>query len=418
MRYVIIGNGAAGNAAAAAIRARDPGGEVLIFTDEPIAAYYRPLIVNLLEDGPDQDIFFSRGTGSPDNAGLHLGKSIVALDPHLHQVTLQDGQPLAYDRLLLATGAAAILPEIPGLPGPGAYVLRTMKDAQDIARAARQAKNIVVIGAGRVGLKAAIALKHRGLEVTLVEQGPYPAPMQFDEISGEIVGQALEAAGLRLLMGQTVTSVTRADGRISSATLANGSVLPAEMVIAAAGVRPRMALAQQAGLAVDRGILVDRRLRTSAPDIFAAGDAVETTDLVSSENLVSGLWTNAVEMGRVAGSNMAGAAREYPGALGVLNSLELAGIPTVAIGVTIPRPDGNYEIYQSRRGPNYRKLVFQEGRLVGALLVGDIDGAGVYAGLIRGGAKIAKPGEALNHPRASLASRLFGHLAAAPRTSP
>ena len=406
MRYVIIGNGAAGNAAAAAIRALNPVGEVLIFTDEPQPAYYRPLITNLIEEGLSQDIFFQKELASPSEVELQLGKRIVGLDAGLKQITLQDGKTCAYDRLLLATGASAILPDIPGWPGPGTYVLRTLTDAQALAQAAREAKNAVVIGAGRVGLKAALALRHRGLEVTLVEQGAHLAPMQFDEVAGEILGQTLEAEGIRLIFGQTVTAVRRAGDRITGAALADGRVLEAEMVVAAVGVRANVELARKAGLAVNLGILVNRWLRTSAPDIYAAGDVVETTDIVTSQSLVSGLWTNAVEMGRIAGSNMTGAAIEYPGAFAVLNSLEVARIPTVAIGITNLPLGGEYQVYQSRRGNNYRKLVFQEEILVGALLVGDIEGAGVYAGFIRGKAKIRKIGDELDHPRSSLASWL------------
>jgi len=123
---------------------------------------------------------------------------------------------------------------------------------------------------------------------------------------------------------------------------------------------------------------------------------------------VSGLWTNAVEMGHLAGRNMAGASLEYPGAMGVLNALEVAGIPTVAVGLTNPLPGNGYQVYQSRRGHNYRKLVCRDGVLVGALLVGDLDGAGVYAGLIRGKVRIGNLPESLGHPRSLLAARLAG----------
>jgi NAD(P)H-nitrite reductase large subunit len=193
----------------------------------------------------------------------------------------------------------------------------------------------------------------------------------------------------------------------------DGRELAAELVIAAVGVRARTELARRAGLAVNQGIVVNPRLQAGDPDVYAAGDAAETADLLYSGSLVSGLWTTAVETGRLAGANMAGAAREYPGALAVLNALVVAGVPTIAIGITNPPAGGGHEIFCHRRGQDYRKLVLLEGRLVGALLVGEIDGAGVYSGLIRGKAKIARPGELLARPRVALASRLFGGIAAA-----
>jgi NAD(P)H-nitrite reductase large subunit len=234
--------------------------------------------------------------------------------------------------------------------------------------------------------------------------------MQFDEVAGEILAQALEAQGIRLIFGQTVAAVARVEGRLQEVVLADGRVLPVELAVAAVGVRPNLELARGAGLTVNQGIVVDRQLRTSAPDIYAAGDVVETTDLVTGRSLVSGLWTNAVEMGRIAGSNMAGARLEYPGAFGVLNSLEVAGIPTVCLGLTNPPLDREYRIYQSRRGCNYRKLVCRGDILVGALLVGDIDGAGVYAGLIRRKANIRDVRDNLSHPRRCLAAWLSGNI--------
>jgi len=410
MRYVIIGNGAAGNAAAAAIRDRDPAAKMLILSDEPQPAYFRPLITNLIDEIQPKDRYFPAGAASPQEAEVQLGMRVLGLDVEAKQLNLQDGRTCSFDRLLLATGASALVPDLPGWPGPGTFVVRTLADAQGLAQATREARDIVVIGAGRVGLKAGLSLRQRGLAVTLVEQGPWVAPMQFDEVAGLILGRALEAQGLGLCLGQSVAAVKRDGKRIQGVVLEDGRFLEAEVVVAAVGVRPNVELAREAGLAVNQGILVDKRLRTSAPEIYAAGDVAETTDLVTGQSLVSGLWTNAVEMGRLAGSNMAGASLEYPGAWAVCNSLEVAGIPTVALGLTNPVLAEEYEVYRSRRDTTYRKLVCQGGVLVGALLIGDIDDAGVYAGLIKGKAQIGNIDEVMRQPRRNLASRLSRNL--------
>ena len=402
MRYAIIGNGAAGNAAASAIQQTDPAGEVLIFGDEPEPAYYRPLIVDFLHEDPNKDIFFPAGPGTR----AEIGSRVVALDADARRFTLQDGRTCAYDRLLLASGAAAIMPDIPGLPGPGAFVMRTLADARALAQAAAGAQTALVIGAGRVGLKTALALRQRGLMVAMVEQDPGLLPGHFDQEAGEILATALTARGISLFFGQKVAEVKREGDRISSAILQDGRTLAAQIIVAAVGVRPNVELARQAGLKVQRGIVVDQELRTSSPVIYAAGDVAETTDLITGEALVSGLWTNAVEMGRLAGKNLGGANLKYPGAWGVLNSLEVAGIPTVTIGLTNPPPGGDYQIQQSRRGNNYRKLISRSEVLVGALLVGDLEGAGVYTGLIRSQSRLPNLAAALEHPRRCLASRL------------
>jgi NAD(P)H-nitrite reductase large subunit len=410
MRYVIIGNGAAGNAAAAAIRARDPGGQVLIITDEPHPGYYRPLIPALIEGGPDKDILLRQELATPPEVEVRLGRRVVSLDVRGQTIALEGGETLAYDRLLLALGSSAIRPAITGFEGHGAHVLRTLDDAAGIRQAAPGARAAVVIGAGRVGLKAAMALGPRGLEVTVVEQAGHLLPMQFDEVAAEIVGRVLKDRGINFIFGQKVKEVRRADQKIKGVVLDDGRELKADLMVAAVGVKANVDLARQAGLAVNQGILVDRWLKTSDPNIFAAGDVVETTDIVTGQPVVSGLWTNAVEMGRVAGENMAGAAVEYPGAFAVLNSLELGGVPTVAMGLTNPPAPEGYLIYQRRWGDNYRKLVLQDGLLLGALLVGDIEGAGVYAGLIKAKAKVEALTQTLFHPRPTCASRLAASL--------
>ena len=406
MRHVIIGNGAAGNAAAAAIRDRDPAAEVLILSDEPQPAYYRPLITNLLAAGSAPDISFSESQGASLPGERRLGARVTALDTASQTITLENGETCGYDRVLLATGAAAIVPNIPGWTGPGTFVMRTLADAEAVALAAGAARTALVLGAGRVGLKAAMALQQRGLEVTMVEQGTHLAPIQFDQEASDILEKALGHLGMRLIFHQTVTEVRRAGEQLTGAVLADGRMLEAELMVAAVGVRPKVELARQAGLAVNEGIIVDSHLSTSASGVYAAGDVVETTDIVTGHPMVSGLWTNAVEMGRLAGSNMAGAGLEYPGAIAVLNSLEVAGIPTVAVGLTQPPPDPDYQVYQSRRSSDYRKLVCRDNVIVGALLVGDLEGAGVYTGLIRTRATLDQPWDILTEPRRMVATRI------------
>jgi nitrite reductase (NADH) large subunit len=417
MRHVIIGNGAAGNAAAAAIRDRDPAAEVLILSDEPQPAYYRPLITNLLAKDSARDISLTESQSAPWPGERRLGVRVAALNTTSKTISLENGATSGYDRLLLATGAAALVPDIPGWTGPGTYVMRTLADAEAVARAAMAARKALVLGAGRVGLKAAMALQQRGLGVTIVEQGPHLAPMQFDQEASDILEKAMRHLGMRLIFNQTVTEVRRAGERLTGAVLADGRVLEAELMIAAVGVRPKVELARQAGLTVNEGVIVDSRLCTSAPEVYAAGDVVETIDIVTGHRLVSGLWTNAVEMGRLAGSNMAGAALAYPGAIAVLNSLEVAGIPTVAVGLSQPPPDSGYQVYQSRKGTIYRKLVYQDNTLLGALLVDDLEGAGVYTGLIRTKANIDKPWDILTRPRRVLATQFSRRTTPATRIS-
>jgi len=321
-------------------------------------------------------------------------------------VLLDDGQCLSYDRLLLATGSSPARPPIQGLDGPGVFFLRQWDDALAIREAAGQARQAVIIGGGRIGVKCAFALRHLGLEVTVVEMLHWIVPLQFDAVAGDIFNRAVRAQGIKLELGQGGREIVRQDGQVRAVLLEDGRRLEADLVVVAVGVRPNVELARQAGIQVRHGVLVDKGLRTSAPQVYAAGDVVETTDVATGESIVSGTWTNAAEMGRIAGVNMAGGVAEYDGALGVINALELAGIPVISVGLLEPPAGDGYRVFTWRRGNDYRKLVVRDNMLVGALLVGDIEGAGVYTGLIKRRADLGELAERLAEPRFSYAPLL------------
>ncbi len=406
MRYVIIGHGAAGNAAARAIRARDPASQVLILSDEPHPGYYRPLIPALIEDGVGKDSVFRDEVTTPEGVEVRLKARVVAIDRQGQKLSLDKGESFPYDRLLIATGSSAIRPPITGLDGLSVHVLRTIDDAKAIKIASDGAKRAMVIGGGRVGMKASFALRRRGLQVDVVEKLTRVVPVQFDEVASQILSRAIESQGIRLILGQTVREVERYKGRLKGVVLDDGRLVEADLIVVAVGVQAKVELARAAGLTVNRGVFVDKHLRTSDPYIYAAGDVVETVDIVTGESIVSGIWTNAVDMGRVAGENMAGGDVEFPGAFGVLNSMDLADIPTVSVGL-IESPSGDgYRVYIARRGDVYRKLVVKDGRLVGVLLIGDIEGAGVYTGLIKRQANVESCIEMLMVRRPSYAPLL------------
>ncbi|MDQ7850576.1 MAG: FAD-dependent oxidoreductase [Armatimonadota bacterium] len=385
MRHLIIGNGAAGNAAAQAIRRRDPSSEITIVSDELHAAYYRPLLPYLLHDAPEAQHLHRDPLHLPRDVMVHLGARVRAVVPAEARVILDDGRTLAYDRLLIATGASPALPPIDGVPGPGSFVLRTLDDATVLKAAVRAigpSSPAVIVGGGRIGTKVALGLRHLGLSVTIVEMLPWIVPQQLDAPAAEIVQAALQAQGIEMIFGRTVRALCRQEGRLRGVVLDDGTELAAGLVVIATGVRANADIARTAGLATRHGILVNRFLQTSYPQIYAAGDVVETADVVTGEPVVSGTWTNAVFMGQVAGENMAGGSREYPGAWGLLNAVELAGIPVISAGLIHPPQEG-YDVHAHRRDRVYRKLVFRGGTLVGFILVGEVEGAGVYTALIR-----------------------------------
>mgnify|MGYP001585865892 CR=1 FL=1 len=385
MRHVIVGASAGGMAAAEAIRKRDPFAEIVMLTDESRPPYYRPLIPYLIYDGKPESEIVREPCLTPKNLDLRLDARATKLDPAAHTLMLADRTTLSYDRLLLATGASPTRPDIAGLKGPGVFTLRKWEDALAIATAAKGVTRAVVLGAGRIGMKSAFALRHLGLSVTVVELLDRIVPQQLDAASAVIFAEAVKNAGVETILGHTLKKINRRTGKITSVALDDDRKIKTDLVVVGVGVRPNLDLAVAGGLKVNRGLLVDDHLRTSEPDVFAAGDVVETKDVVTGESIVSGIWTNAATMGRIAGDNMAGGTSVYEGAFGLLNAMELGGLPVISVGDIHSEPGDGVEVFVEQRGPapRYRKLVFRENRLIGLVLVGVIERAGVYQTLIR-----------------------------------
>ncbi len=383
MRYVIIGNSAAGTAAAEGIRRWDRTGQIVVISDEPHPAYHRPLIPYLIEGTKPPEQIRRDPAHLPANLDVRLGRRVTRIDPAAHTVALDDGAELSYDRLLLATGSSPIRPPIPGLDGPGVYTLRRWDDALAIAQAVRGASRAVILGAGRIGMKCAFALRHLGLAVTVVELMDRIVPQQLDAASAAIFTTVVRAAGIEVILDNTFTQIEHRADQPKRIALRDGRELAADLVIVATGVRANVELAQAAGLRVDRGVLVDEGMRTSAPGVYAAGDVVQTTDVVTGEAVVSGIWTNAVAMGHVAGENMAGGDRRFVGAFSLLNAMDLGGLPVISVGEINPVEGNGYQVFAWRRDQVYRKLVFRDDVLVGLIFIGQVERAGVYQTLVR-----------------------------------
>lgn len=387
MRYVIIGGSIAGIAAAKSIRAKDAGAEIIVISKEKGNTYYRPMIPYLIEKS-DVNIEFLKDPVEQCTIRMiyDLASSIDTVN---REVKLESGDTVQFDRLLIATGGKAVIPDIRGIEGPGSFTLRTRNDADRIREFAIGKKNAVIIGAGLVGIKAATALKNVGLDVTLIEQLDQILFGRLDRRGAEIIEKVLRDTGFTILTGDMVTTIAREGDSIAGVTLRSGENVNADIVVIATGVEPDISLLSGSGILTNRGILINERLETNVPDIFAAGDVVEYIDTVKGKAEISGLWTNAEEMGRFAGINMAGGSITYRGYLSTMNSTEIQGIPIVSVGLIDPE-EVEYEIISDDRIDSYRKLVFKGDVLVGFVFLGDIRGAGIYTGLVRNGIAIGE----------------------------
>jgi nitrite reductase (NADH) large subunit len=367
MQHVIAGNGVAGVTAAQAIKQADPAAKVHILGAEPYPYYRRPLLWEFIAGQTEQNALYFRPPAWYAEQGihLHLGTRATALDPASHQLTLADGSTMPYDRLLLVTGGLPFVPPCEGTDKQGVFTLRTLEDARAIKAHAQDVSTAVVIGGGLLGLETARALRTAGLDVTVVEFFPYLLPRQLDAEGAEVLQSLLEAQGLQIVTAG-VTEAVLGDGRADGIRLKDGRTVPGELVLFSTGIRSQVALAQAAELEVNRGIVVDQQLRTSARDIFAAGDAAEF------DGQVYGIIPAAVEQARAAAANMvAPGSATYTGTIPA-TTLKVAGAELTSVGESVMEGEEYTHLrHADGTAGQYRKLVLREGRVVGAILLND-----------------------------------------------
>lgn len=374
-------------AAAQAIREKDARGTVTVLSEEPDAPYFRPLIPFLVSGRKQPGDMALVGCGPYTGADITVktGARVAACTPADRRVTLANGNFITYDRVLFATGSRPYVPpEIEGTDAEGVFALRTLADARGMAARLDRTAHAVMLGGGLLNLKAAFALLERGVKVTLVVYSPEVLSQLMEPEDAYLIRQALDEAGLAIMTGAAATAINANGSGVTGVTLDNGQELACQMVCIGKGVRPNVEFLEGSGVAVDGGIVADRYTGASQPGTYAAGDVAVTHEPVSGAPIMTALWTNAVEMGRCAGRNMAGARTAYTGTFGILNATQVADMPFVAMGVVHTR-DEDYEIHRKADAATFRKLVFNPagGRLVGAVLVGDIRNAGLYRYVIR-----------------------------------
>ncbi|EGB13703.1 FAD-dependent pyridine nucleotide-disulfide oxidoreductase [Pseudodesulfovibrio mercurii] len=388
MKYVIIGNGIASIGAIEGIRKVDTENEILVIGAEDAPAYGRPLISYLLAGkiGPDRLSLRPQEFYEKSKVSVMLGTRVTAIDTKARTVTTDKGDVVEFENLLVATGGIPFTPPIPGSDGADVYNFTNLAHAHTLISKAKEIKRAVVIGGGLIGLKAGESLFDRGVDVTILELSPRILSLAFDENAAALAGSRLAEVGLNVRCGVSAKEIQRdQEGNLKGVHLTDGDFLQCDVVVIAIGVVPNYNLAKEAGIAVDRGIKVDDHMRTSAPGVFAAGDVAQARDLLFGDDRVIPIWTNAYNQGFCAGKNMTGADVPFTGSLS-MNSISFYGLPTISVGtVNPPEGDAAYDVAVSldQKKKSYRKLVFHNDRLVGYVLVGDIDMAGMYTAFVK-----------------------------------
>ena len=308
-KIVIVGGGAAGFAAAEMLRRRGFGGSIVMVSSDAAPPVDRPnLSKDYLAGSAPEDWLPLR----PDDfyggnkIDLRLATEVTAIDTKQHQIRCANGASLDYDRLLLATGAEPVRLPVPSADLPHVHTLRSLADCRAIIADTKSAKRVLVIGASFIGLEAAAALRTRNIEVHVVAPETRPMERVLGPQLGDFIRALHEEHGVVFHLGETVTAF---DGR--RATLKGGGTLETDVVVVGVGVRPRLALAEQAGLTMDRGVVVDAYLRTSVPDIYAAGDIARWPDPHSGAAIRVEHWVVAERQGQTAARNMLGAEERF-----------------------------------------------------------------------------------------------------------
>lgn len=383
LRHVIVGNGAAGIAAAEAIRAVDRECSIHILSSEPGPAYSKVLLHHLVAGEIAESTLVIRGPSFYREMGIELThRRVEGVDTATQRLHVEGGLTVPYDTLLIATGAQAWHPPIPGIDLPNVHCLWTRHDAQILSALAERCTRAVVIGAGFVGIQATDALVARGACVTLIDVADRVLPLLLDTDGASIVSDHLIDNGVSLRLGTTVTCIA-GDGGVKRLELSDGSTLQADVVVVATGARPNVGFLAGSSILIDRGIVVDAAMRTTAPNVYAAGDAAISRDLLTGEPVNCAIWPVAVEQGLVAGRNMAGQSCRYDGALRV-NVTSALGLSVGSVGLTAESGQVHSRTFSDPLRQVYRRLFFLGDRLVGSMLVGNTSDLGVLGALIRG----------------------------------
>jgi NAD(P)H-nitrite reductase large subunit len=389
-RYLIIGSGPAALSAIETIRKRDLTSEILLLSEEPYPPYSRPLISYLLAGKIEEERIFYKGRDFYEryDVNAYLGERAVGLNTKEGMVYTSKSNRLSYDKLLIATGGRPIVPPVEGRDLEGIFTFTKLDDVKEIRRYLEEKKveNVVVIGGGLIGLKATEALMELGIKITIVELADRILGLTLDKKASSILQSALEREGVRVITGNTAQEL-RGREKVEEVVLRSGEVIPTDIVLFAIGVSPAVDFLSESDLKVNRGVLVNERMETNIPNIYAAGDVVELDNILIGRKQVIAIWPNASDGGKVAGENMLGGESEFPGSF-PMNSVEICGIPTISMGITEPE-NQDYEVLIKEKEGEYKKIVIKDGRIIGAVFVGNIDRVGIYCGLIKEGIDVS-----------------------------
>ena len=382
-KHLIIGCGSAALSALEKIRSIAPGDQVKLTTMEDCPPYSPTALPYLLSGRVAEEALWMRPEGYFETLGATLarGKEVVRVSPASKEVVYQDGERENYDTLLIATGSEPVRPPIVGLDEAGFLGFRTIADYRALAGRLDSRKRVAVLGGGLIGMEVAIALLEKGHQVRVVEKEPRLLPLYFDPEAEALIREVFIRQGAQLHTGMEATEVRRRNGTVDVA-LSGGTSLEVDLLVTAVGVRPKTSFLASSGIAVNRGIVVDEQMRADAPDVYAAGDVAEGPGFFDEKGL-NPILPSAVAQGRAAGAAMAGQPETYEGWI-PMNVFNFFGYVAFSVGLSMPQGE-SFQVATASddRAKSYRKLVFRDRRLVGAMFLNVAADPGVFSYLVR-----------------------------------
>jgi NADPH-dependent 2,4-dienoyl-CoA reductase/sulfur reductase-like enzyme/pSer/pThr/pTyr-binding forkhead associated (FHA) protein len=377
--YVIVGNGIAGVTAAEILRAEDSASDITVVADDPFPVYYRPALKDYLAGRVREDKLWARPNSFYQTQRIRfLAERVVGIQAGQHSVRLRNGQQLEYSRLLLANGARANRLTCPGADLAGVTTLRTVADYQEVVGRLGTLHRVVVSGSGTLALETIETLRHRGYNVTHLLRRRTLWSEVLDATASDLVLQQEQRDGVDVRLEDEIAEITGKNGRVSGIVTTSGAQIACDMVIIAIGIDPIIGFIKASGIPCGRGVKVDEAMRTSAPDIYAAGDVLETTDALTGRARVIGQWYPAVQQGRAAAYSMLNLLdTSHPfRSSAFYNATFLYGLDFASVGLTQTPKDGKQyqELIADPQARTYRKVLFKDGIPVGALSLGDRKG--------------------------------------------
>ena len=376
MKYVIIGNSAAAIGTIQGIRLVDKTGQIVVISDEKYHTYSRPLISYWLKGAVTEENMRYRDEDfyEKNDVDTLFETRVIKINADKKTVTIENGNEISYDKLMVATGSKPFVPPMDGLDKvEKKFSFMKFDDAKAVKEAVTEGAKVLIVGAGLIGLKAAEALEHYGADMTVVDLADRILPSILDNEASAIMQKHIESKGVKFILGASVKEFSE-----NSAVLTNGETVPFDIVILAVGVRPNTELVSEAGGKVNRGIVTDQKQAVAGlRDVYAAGDCTESLDITTGQQKILALLPNAFMQGEIAGQNMAGKETYYLNAM-PMNAIGFFGLHIITAG--------SYEgeaFTETDGKENYKKLVTADNELKGFILMGDVKRAGIYTYMIK-----------------------------------